>query len=374
MKFVVSSSELLKHLATISGVIASNPIVPILENFLLELDEANLTITASDMQTVMMTEAQVESSDKGSIAVPAKLLMETLRSLPEQPVSVNVDEESFGIELVTSNGRFKLAGENPMDFPKAPDVNRNFSIEIDSSVLGAAIANTIFATSTDDLRPAMTGVFVQVDTDNTTFVATDGHRLVRYRRDDVKSENATSLILPRKALMLLKSSLPSGDVPVKAEFSNSNAFFSFGNIKMICRLIDERYPDYENVIPQNNPNHMKIGRAELLSTLKRISIYSNKTTHQIRLKVTGNELEISAEDLDYSNEANEKLVCEYEGEDMEIGFNAKFLVEMLSNLNTDNLTLEMSQPNRAGLIVPEDKQENEDMLLLVMPVMLNSYS
>jgi len=175
-------------------------------------------------------------------------------------------------------------------------------------------------------------------------------------------------------LMLLKSSLPSGDLPVKAEFSNSNAFFSFGNIKMICRLIDERYPDYENVIPQNNPNHMKIGRAELLSTLKRISIYSNKTTHQIRLKVTGNELEISAEDLDYSNEANEKLVCEYEGEDMEIGFNAKFLVEMLSNLNTDNLTLEMSQPNRAGLIVPEDKQENEDMLLLVMPVMLNSYS
>ncbi|MGK0139381.1 MAG: DNA polymerase-3 subunit beta, partial [Algoriphagus sp.] len=305
MKFVVSSSELLRHLATISGVIASNPIVPILENFLLELDEANLTITASDMQTVMMTEAQVESSDKGAIAVPAKLLMETLRSLPEQPVNVSVDEESFGIELVTSNGRFKLAGENPMDFPKAPDVNRNFSIEIDSSVLGAAIANTIFATSTDDLRPAMTGVFVQVDTDNTTFVATDGHRLVRYRRDDIKSENATSLILPRKALMLLKSSLPSGDLPVKAEFSNSNAFFSFGNIKMICRLIDERYPDYENVIPQNNPNHMKIGRAELLSTLKRISIYSNKTTHQIRLKVTGNELEISAEDLDYSNEASE---------------------------------------------------------------------
>lgn len=374
MKFVVSSSELLKHLATISGVIASNPIVPILENFLLELDETNLTITASDMQTVMMTEAQVESSDKGSIAVPAKLLMETLRSLPEQPVTVNIDEDSFGVELVTSNGRFKLAGENPMDFPHAPEVNKNFSIELDSSVLGAAIANTIFATSTDDLRPAMTGVFVQVETDHTTFVATDGHRLIRYRREDVKSENSTSMILPRKALMLLKSSLPSGDVPVKAEFSNSNAFFSFENIKMICRLIDERYPDYENVIPQNNPNHMKIGRAELLSTLKRISIYSNKTTHQIRLKVTGNELEISAEDLDYSNEANEKLGCEYTGEDIEIGFNAKFLVEMLSNLNTDNLTLEMSQPNRAGLIVPEDKEENEDMLLLVMPVMLNSYS
>jgi DNA polymerase-3 subunit beta len=374
MKFVVSSSELLKHLATISGVIASNPIVPILENFLLELEEGNLTITASDMQTVMITEAQVESKDKGSIAVPAKLLMETLRSLPEQPITVNLDEESFGVELITANGRFKLAGENPLDFPRAPAVNRNFSIEMDSNVLGSAISNTIFATSTDDLRPAMTGVFVQVETDSTTFVATDGHRLVRYRRADVKSEKATSMILPRKALMLLKASLPNGSMPVKAEFSNSNAFFSFGNIKMICRLIDERYPDYENVIPENNPNHMKIGRAELLSTLKRISIYSNKTTHQIRLKVSGNDLEISAEDLDYSNEANEKLSCEYTGEDMEIGFNAKFLIEMLSNLNTDNLTLEMSQPNRAGLIVPEDKEENEDMLLLVMPVMLNSYS
>jgi DNA polymerase-3 subunit beta len=374
MKFIVSSSELLKHLATISGVIANNPIVPILENFLLQLDETNLTITASDMQTVMVTEAQVESSDKGSIAVPAKLLMETLRSLPEQPVTITIDEDTFGTEIVTANGRFKLAGENPMDFPRAPEVNRNFSIELDSDVLGTAIANTIFATSTDDLRPAMTGVFVQLDTDHTTFVATDGHRLIRYRREDVKSDNATNMILPRKALTLLKSSLPSETLPVKAEFSNSNAFFSFGNIKMICRLIDERFPDYENVIPQNNPNHMKIGRAELLSTLKRISIYSNKTTHQIRLKVEDNNLEISAEDLDYSNEANEKLGCEYSGEPIEIGFNAKFLVEMLSNLDTDNLTLEMSQPNRAGLIIPDDKGENEDMLMLVMPVMLNSYS
>ena len=374
MKFIVSSSELLKHLATISGVITNNPIVPILENFLFQLDETNLTITASDMQTVMMTEAQVESSDKGSIAVPAKLLMETLRSLPEQPVTVNIDEDSFGTELVTANGRFKLAGENPLDFPRPPEVNRNLSIELDSNVLSAAIANTIFATSTDDLRPAMTGVFVQLDTDHTTFVATDGHRLIRYRREDVKSDTATSMILPRKALNLLKSSLPNEILPVKAEFSASNAFFSFGNIKMICRLIDERFPDYENVIPQNNPNKLQIARTELLSTLKRISIYANKATNQIRLKMTGNELEISAEDLDYSNEANEKISCEYAGDEMEIGFNAKFLVEMLSNLNTDKLTLEMSQPNRAGLIIPEDKEENEDMLMLVMPVMLNSYS
>ncbi len=374
MKVVVSSSELLKQLSTISGVIASNPLVPILENFLLQLDTTTLTITASDMQTVMVTEANVDSSDSGAIAVPAKLLMDTLRSLPEQPVTVNIDMDTFGTELITSNGRFKLAGENPMDFPRAPQVNRNFSIELDSSILGSAIASTIFATSTDDLRPAMTGMFVELNEEYTTFVATDGHRLIRYRRDDVKSSNATSIIIPRKALMLLKACLPNEVMPVKAEFSNSNAFFSFGNIKMICRLIDERFPDYENVIPQNNPNKMKIGRAQFLSSLKRISIYSNKTTHQIRLKIAADELVISAEDLDYSNEATEKLPCEFVGEDMEIGFNAKFLVEILNNFNAESLSFEMSQPNRAGIIIPDQKNEHEDILMLVMPVMLNSYS
>lgn len=374
MKFVISSSTLLKHLSTINGVIASNPIVPILENFLFQLDKSNLTVTASDMQTVMITEFEVESRDSGSFAVPARLLLDTLRSLPEQPVQINIDEETFGTELVTANGRYKLAGENPMDFPRVPQVNRTFSIEMDSDTLGSAIANTIFATSTDDLRPAMTGVFVQVSESSTTFVATDGHRLIRYRREDVTSPNSTTMILPRKALNLLKSSLPGEIMPVKAEFSNSNAFFSFGYIKMICRLIDERFPDYENVIPQNNPNKLRIERTELLSTLKRISIYSNKTTHQIRLKISQNELVISAEDLDYSNEATEKLSCEYDGEEMEIGFNAKFLIEMLNNLSVKNISLEMSQPNRAGLIIPVEKTENEDTLMLVMPVMLNTYA
>nr|WP_299418628.1 DNA polymerase III subunit beta [uncultured Emticicia sp.] len=374
MKFVISSSTLLKHLSTINGVIASNPIVPILENFLFQLDKNNLTVTASDMQTVMITEFEVESRDSGSFAVPARLLLDTLRSLPEQPVQINIDEETFGTELVTANGRYKLAGENSMDFPRVPQVNRTFSIEMNSDMLASAIANTIFATSTDDLRPAMTGVFLQVSESSTTFVATDGHRLIRYRREDVTSPNSTTMILPRKALNLLKSSLPAEMTPVKAEFSNSNAFFSFGHIKMICRLIDERFPDYENVIPQSNPNKLRIERTELLSTLKRISIYSNKTTHQIRLKVSQNELVISAEDLDYSNEATEKLSCEYDGEEMEIGFNAKFLIEMLNNLSVKNISLEMSQPNRAGLIIPVEKIENEDTLMLVMPVMLNTYA
>jgi DNA polymerase-3 subunit beta len=374
MKFVVSSSELVKNLSNISGVIAPNPLVPILENFLFELDKNALTVTASDMQTVMVADLMVDSSDSVSVAIPGKLLMDTLKSLPEQPITVSINNETFGVEITTSNGRFKIAGENPMDFPKAPQVNKNFNIELDSHILASAINNTLFATSTDDLRPAMTGVYIDIQEESTTFVATDGHRLIRYRREDIKSSTPTTMILPRKALNLIKISLPSGSVPVITEFSNSNAFFSFGNIKLICRLIDERYPDYENVIPKANPHRMTLERSKFLNSLKRIAIFSNKTTHQIRLKITADELTISAEDLDYSNEAVEKISCEYVGDDMEIGFNAKFLAEMLSNISSSIITMELSLPNRAGLIIPSDKIENEDILMLVMPVMLNSYS
>jgi DNA polymerase-3 subunit beta len=374
MKFTVSSSVLLKQLAAINGVVSTNPIVPILENFLFQLDGDSLTVTASDLQTVMITEIQVESSDKGAIAIPAKLLLDTLRGLPEQPIAIKVDSDTFGIEIVSENGRYKLSGENPIDFPKIPSVNRAFSVELSSTSLMSAIVNTIFATSTDELRPAMTGVFLQLGANHATFVATDGHRLIRYRRFDVKSAVDTTMIIPRKALNLLKSSLPD-NVPVKAEFSQSNAFFSFANIKMICRLIDERFPDYENAIPTNNPNVLTISRGEILNSLRRISIYSNRTTHQIRLKLTPpNELVISAEDLDYSNEANERLLCEYNGDEMEIGFNAKFLIEMLNNVNSNSLSFELSAPNRAGIVVPLEKEDDEDILMLVMPVMLNTYA
>ncbi len=374
MKFVVSSSVLLKQLSAINGVVSTNPIVPILENFLFKLDANILTVTASDLQTVMITEIEVEGGDKGAIAVPAKLLLDTLRGLPEQPITFNVDEDTFGTEIVSDNGRYKLSGENPIDFPKTPAVNRGQAVDFSSASLGTAIANTIFATSTDDLRPAMTGVFVQIGAESATFVATDGHRLVRYRRTDIQATADTSMIIQRKALNLLKSCLPSEDVPLKAEFTSSNAFFSFNNIRMICRLIDERFPDYENAIPTNNPNTLTINRMEMLNSLKRISIYSNRTTHQVRLKMSLNDLSISAEDLDYSNEANEKLMCEYNGDPMEIGFNAKFLIEILSNLVSKNVTFELSAPNRAGLIIPVEQEENEDILMLVMPVMLNTYA
>ena len=373
MKFIVSSSVLLKQLSSINGVITTNPVVPILENFLFEIEDNKLVVTASDLQTSMITELEVESKESGSIAVPARILLETLKNLPEQPVTFTIDETSYSIEISSDNGRYKLAGENATDFPKVPAVSDDFSVDMSTEVLASAINNTIFATSNDELRPAMTGVYMNLSETNTTFVSTDGHRLIRYRRVDVASDNGNAIIIPRKALNLLKSTLPSENINVSVQFNVSNAFFEFGNIKMICRLIDERFPDYENVIPAGNDNTMVIDRSEFLSSLKRIAIYANKTTHQVRLKITGSELQISAEDLDFANEANERLSCEHDGGDIEIGFNARFLIEMLNNLNSKKVQLRLSEPNKAGLLTPAEQEDNEDILMLVMPVMLNNY-
>ena len=373
MNFIVSSSYLLKNLNSISGVITSNPVVPILENVLFEIEGGNLLITASDLQTSVMVELQVESKEDGSIAIPAKILIETLKNLPEQPVTFSIDDQNYNIEINSDNGRYKLAGENSADFPKVPGVNDGYSSDINSEILNSAISNTIFSTSTDELRPAMTGVFFKLASTGCTFVSTDGHRLVKYIRTDIKGDEVDhDMILPRKSLNLLKSILPTDkSSDIKLDFNASNAYFSFENIKMVCRLIDERYPDYDNVIPSDNSNTVTITKSELLGSLKRISIYANKTTNQVRFKITGSEILISAEDLDFSNEANERISCEHDGDDIEIGFNAKFLIEMLSNIESEKVILKLSEPNRAGLLIPEDINDNEDITMLVMPVMLN---
>ena len=373
MKFIVSSSALLKQLQSINGVVTNNPVVPILENFLFEIEEGKLTITASDLETSMMTELPVEARDAGRIAAPARILLDTLKNLPDQPVTFTLDEETYTIEIASANGRYKLAGENATDFPRVPVVKGSTPVEIPSSSLARAINKTIFAVSTDELRPAMTGILVQLVDNQVTFVATDGHRLLRYRRSDVGAGQTANIIIPRKAFNLLKGALPSEATPVRVEFNNANAFFSFNQMRLVCRLIDERYPDYENVIPVQNPNKLIIGRNEFLNSVRRISIYSNKTTHQVRLRLAGSELTVSAEDLDFSNEAKEALPCQYDGEDMEIGFNARFLIEMLSNIDSEEITLELSTPNRAGLLMPTTPDENESILMLVMPVMLNNY-
>ncbi len=373
MNFIVSSSYLLKNLTSISGVITSNPVVPILENVLFEIDNGNLLITASDLQTSIMVELQVESKENGSVAIPAKILIDTLKNLPEQPVTFSIDESNYNIEINSDNGRYKLAGENSADFPKVPEISDGYSFNLNSNTLGTAIGNTIFSTSTDELRPAMTGVFLRLSSKSCTFVSTDGHRLVKYIRTDIKGDEVDhDMIIPRKSLNLLKSIIPSDDKnEISIEFNASNAFFSYDNISMVCRLIDERYPDYENVIPSDNSNNITVDKSEILNSLKRISIYANKTTNQVRLKVSGSEILISAEDLDFSNEANERISCDHDGSDIEIGFNAKFLIEILSNILSDKVIFKLSQPNRAGLVLPEDIEDDEDLTMLVMPVMLN---
>lgn len=356
-----------------SGVLNSSNALPILDNFLFDVDKNVLTVSASDLETTMTSSINIESKDSGNIAIPAKLLLDTLKTFPEQPLTFSIDKKKSSIEIGSDYGKYKLTGHDGDEFPKVPAIESASSIAIDSMLLASAVNKTIFATGNDDLRPVMSGVFCQLATDSITFVATDAHKLVRYRRNDAKAQKASSFIIPKKPLNLLKNIISSVNGEVKIEYNNSNASFSWENTQLICRLIDGKYPNYEAVIPKENPNKLTVDRLALLNSIRRVSIFSNKTTHQVRLKMAGSELNISAEDLDFANEANERLTCSYNGEDMEIGFNSKFLVDMLTNLESDNVNIEMSAPNRAGILLPAEKENpGEDVLMLVMPVMLNN--
>lgn len=371
MKFIVSTGSLLKNLQTIGGVISSNTVLPILEDFLFDVKDGQLHVYATDLDNSMSTVIEIESKEEGQVAIPAKILLDTLKNLPEQPLTFDIDEENYGIEITTDNGKYKLAGENGEDFPKIPVAEDVKHIELPAETLSRAINHTLFAVSNDELRQAMTGVYHELNEDNITFVSTDAHKLVRYRRKDVENSNPSTFIVPKKALNLLKGTLPS-EGKVRVSYNQNNAFYKFDNFNLICRLIDAKYPDYNAVIPDENPNRLTIGRGELMNALRRSVIFANKTTHQVILKIAGSELRISAQDLDFSNESSERLTCNYEGEDMEIGFNARFLIEMLNTLDTDEVELRMSVPTRAGLILPsEQEDEQEDILMLIMPVMLN---
>ncbi len=372
MKFIVSTNALLKNLQLVGGVIGSSNVLPILEDFLFDINNGKLNIFATDLETSMSANMEVEAKEDIRIAIPAKLLLDILKTLPEQPITFDIDTSNYGVEITSNNGKYKLAGENPEDFPKIPEAENLNDISIGSDVLADAINNTLFAVSNDELRPAMTGVYVQLESDGAIFVATDAHKLVRYKHLGTKTDQSASFVLPQKALNLLKSSLPGESADVKMAYNNSNAFFTFNNLQLICRLIDAKYPDYNAVIPTENPNKLVMPRKELLSSVKRIALFANKTTHQIILKISGSDLQISAKDIDFSNEANERLACQYDGEDIEIGFNAKFLLEMLTVLDTEEVRLELSSPTRAGVIFPTQAKENQDILMLVMPVMLNS--
>lgn len=373
MKFIVSSSLLLKNLQSIIGVINTSNTLPILDDFLFDLKDDALTITSSDLETTMSVMLKPDKAlQNGSIAIPAKILVDTLKTFADIPVSFTINEDNQGIEISAGDGKYKLAGHKSDEYPRVPSLESTTSIELTSSLLSQAINKTLFATGNDELRLVLSGVFCELSPEDITFVATDAHKLVKYKRTDAKSNESASFILPKKPLNLLKNIISGQDMPVSIEYNRTNAFFSFQNIHLVCRLIDGKYPNYDAVIPTENPNKLTIDRNALLTTIRRVAIFANQSTHQVRFKLSGKELVLSSEDLDFSKESKDRLTCDYEGDDLEIGFNSKFLIEMLNNIDTEEIRLEMSAPNRAGILLPVNQEnKNEDILMLVMPVMLN---
>ena len=338
MKFIVSSSQLLKQLQVLGGVINSNNTLPILDNFLFEVSENQLKVSASDLETTMSAVVTIESDSSGSIAISARLLLDTLKTFPDQPLTFKTEGDSI-IEISSDQGKYDMAYFGGDEFPKSVSLPSPSKTIIPSNILATAISKTIFAAGNDDLRPVMSGVFFQFSSQNLTFVATDAHKLVKYTRTDVTADKTAEFIMPKKPLNLLKGVL-SGEEDVTIEYNDANAKFTFENFVLICRLIDGKYPNYEAVIPKENPNKLTVDRASFQNSVRRVSIFSSKTTHQIRLKMAGTELNISAEDIDFSNKADERLNCDYQGDDMQIGFNSRFLSEMLSNLSSNEVLIE----------------------------------
>ena len=371
MKFIVSSSALLKHLQQINGVINANTVLPILEDFLFDIQKNKLTVVATDLETVMKVELDIEAKDSGKVCIPAKILMDSLKNIPDQPLTFTI-EKNFAIEITSDNGKYKVMGENPDNFPKEPAADDATEFSMTSSALVTAINKTLFSVSNDDLRPAMTGVYFELDKDSLNFVATDAHRLVRYRRKEVKAGKADSFIVPKKPLNLLKSALPDNDDALKISYNGNHLFVTHGTTQLVCRLIDARFPDYKVVIPVDNPYTMVVIRTDFQNALRRVSVFSNKSTNQVALSISGSELQLASQDIDFSFEGNERMRCQYEGEDMQIAFNAKFLIEMLNATDSTEVKMELSTPTKAGIIKPVTQDEEEDQLMLVMPLMLNN--
>lgn len=373
MKFIVASGELQKALNTVSGVISSSQSRPILENYLFEIEENNLKITASDGETTLVTSLEVKSDDTGKFAVPAKIFQDFVKTYGEQPLTLSVKDSEDGngslLEILDEKDNFAVALDNAEDYPELPEFDASQSVKISAGVLSEALTNTLFATSNDSLRPVMTGVLFQFKEDETNFVSTDSHRLVVYKRTDLINPEPIEFIMPKKPLAIFKNILANSNEDVTIEFNENMAKFTFGNNTWICRLIDGKYPNYTAVIPKENPNVLTINRNLLLSSIRRASIMSNKSTNQVRFKLSGNILHLHAEDTEYANKADMQIPCDYNGEDINIGFSSKFLTEMLSVLVSDDITMKMSQPNRPGIIEPVDGLDvEENILMLSMPV------
>ena len=376
MKFVVSSTELLGHLQAISRVISSKNTLPILDSFLFNLSDNELEITASDLESTLITRMKLENTDgNGMIAIPARILLDSLKEFSAQPLTFDINNQTLAVEIISENGKFSVVGQNGTDFPALPSIKEDSRtvFNIDAEVMLSGINKTLFATADDELRPVMGGIFVEVSTDKVTFVASDAHKLVRYERSDAHGDDISSFILPKKPASLLKNILPkeSGSFPV--EFDDKNAFFNLNDYKVVCRLVEGNYPNYNSVIPKNNPKKITVDRVELFNTLKRVSVFSNAASNLVKLQFTGNMVTVSAQDIDFSHSAYERVKCQYEGDEMEIGFKSLFLLEILGNINSQDVNLELAEPSRAGLFLPAvNDNESEDLLMLLMPMMINA--
>lgn len=378
MKFIINSQLFAKQLQAMSGVLTNNNTVPIINCFHFKLEENTLSVKATDLETTLIAKIELESGRVEGIdevAVPSKILLDTLKTLDDVPLTFSVDASNYAIEIVSGEGKYRLAGQSADTFPATPVIEDTVKTVLPASVLVNAINKTAFAASTDEMRQQMAGIYMKLTPENLTVVATDAHKLVRYRRNDIHSDEAVDFILPRKPISLIKNILSSHkeDCDVVMEYNSTNVSFSFDNFYAVCRLVDGKYPNIEAAIPKENPNKLTVDRVSFLNTLRRVSLFASLSTHQVRLTIGERDLYVSAEDIEFSNNAKEKMPCEYEGEPMEIGFNAKFLMEMVNNLDTENILIEMSHPSRAGILFPVnngDEAQNEDILMLVMPVML----
>ncbi|MDR2359354.1 MAG: DNA polymerase III subunit beta [Prevotellaceae bacterium] len=375
MKFIVSSTELLSHLLSVGRVISNKNSMPILDNFLFRLAGNELSVTASDLETTLDTVITIDNvEEEGAIAVPAKLLTESLRDFAEQPLTFIANTVTHSIEISWTGGKFNIPGSPAEDYPAKPalaDVTATLSLP--ANILLDAINCTLYATADDELRPMMNGIYFDMGEESTSFVASDAHKLVDYTRKDVKADKVASFILSKKPANLLKNILGKITEPVKVELDSKNAVFTLPNYSLICRLIEGTYPAYRSVIPADNSRLVTVDRVDLLNCVRRVSVFSNQASNLIKLKIAENELTVSAQDLDFSVSAYERLNCQYTGEDLEIGFKSTFLSDILNNLTSVNVLIKLADASRAGLILPVEKgDENVEILTLLMPMMIGA--
>lgn len=377
MKFIVSSTDLLSHLQAISRVINNKNSLPILDNFLLQLEGKTLTMTASDIETTLITSMEVETAEgSGKVAVASRLLLDTLREFSEQPLTFNINDSNLAMVISSANGSYNFIGQNGDEYPRMPqlmDEARTLAMPV--STLSSGISKTLFCTADDELRPVMNGIFFDITAENLTLVATDAHKLVRYKTIhtsvSIEGEETVNFILPKKPATMLKNILPKESGEVEIRFDNKNAHFKLGNYTMICRQVEGRFPNYNGVIPKNNPFKVIIDRVTILNALKRVSVFANQASNLVKLAINGNQIHISAQDIDFSISAEETISCQFEGDPIKIGFKSSFLIEILGNINASDIVMELSDASRAGLILPFENEANEEILMLLMPMLLN---